>query len=807
MLGRRSRRRREDLKALASRQAAIAALGERALGGQPLNDLMQAAADAARRELGVDYASVFELTGDGRGLLVRAGSGFPEGVLGGVLAADPGELPMHALELGRAVAVADLSGDERVTPSPLERDLEVSSALAVPIAGGRARFGAVVVHAREPRGFGDEEAGFLRSLAHLIGLAAARSSDDEHVRHSEARLRAVASTTPALLWMTDPDGAVTYVNEAWRLFTGLRPGDELGDTFAASAHPEDRPELLMRWRQASRRRDEFRFEYRLRHAPSGTHRWVSEVGVPRLAQGEFLGYTGTTVDIHERRSMEDALRESEASFRDLADSAPVMIWTCDTRGFVTFVNDGWLRFTGTTLDQELGASWALGVHPDDVLAMQESWDEALAERVGWEFEYRLRERTGGYRWVVDRALPRFEAEAFVGYVGCAVDIHERKLMEGRLREVYEREHTIAETLQRSLLPERLPAIDGLALAARYLPAGSGSAVGGDWFDAFECPDGRVALIVGDVVGHGLRAAATMGQLRNAFRAYALLESSPGEVMARVNRMVRSGDGDAMATVLLLFLDRQSGEVSFCAAGHPPPLLIGPGGGLLVEGGRSVPIGASDSAAFGAELVTMPPGGTMLLYTDGLVERRDRPLEESLDELVHVASGNADDLDRLCDRILNVVLAEREPDDDVALLAVRPLMVGAERLSCTLPAEPDSLPLLRRRLGGFLGAAGASELERYEITLTVCEAAANAIEHAYGPGDAQFEVEVEVEVAVRGGRVIASVRDEGSWRERRGDQRGRGLDIMRGLMDNVDVAADREGTVVSMSRMLAGAGAV
>ena len=138
-------------------------------------------------------------------------------------------------------------------------------------------------------------------------------------------------------------------------------------------------------------------------------------------------------------------------------------------------------------------------------------------------------------------MPRYEDGRFVGYVGTAIDIHERKTMEAQLREVYEREHTIAETLQRSLLPERLPRIEGLEIAARYLPAGAGAAIGGDWYDALERPDGKVALVVGDVVGHGLRAAAAMGQLRNAVRAYGLAESSPAEVMARVNRLVMSGE--------------------------------------------------------------------------------------------------------------------------------------------------------------------------------------------------------------------------------------------------------------------------
>src|SRR6185503_9072684 len=157
-------------------------------------------------------------------------------------------------------------------------------------------------------------------------------------------------------------------------------------------------------------------------------------------------------------------------------------------------------------------------------------------------------------WVFDRGVPRYSAGRFVGYVGTAVDIHERKLMEARLRAVYEREHTIAETLQRSLLPERLPRIEGLEIAARYLPAGRGAAVGGDWYDALERPDGRVALVVGDVVGHGLRAAASMGQLRNAFRAYGMVEASPAEVVARINRLVMSGVDQVMATVLYLVLD-------------------------------------------------------------------------------------------------------------------------------------------------------------------------------------------------------------------------------------------------------------
>ena len=230
----------------------------------------------------------------------------------------------------------------------------------------------------------------------------------------------------------------------------------------------------------------------------------------------------------EQRRLRDALAsaaESEARFRELADTAPVFIWTTDDAGLVEFINRGWLDFTGNTLEEELGDTWTLGVHPEDAEEVRESWWKAFHRRARWEREYRLRRRDGVYRWIVDRGQARFRDGEFAGYVGTATDIHQRKEMEQKLNRAYERDHQVAETLQRSLLPEGLPRIDGVGLEARYLPAARGTAIGGDWYDALELDDGRVAVVVGDVVGHGLRAATMMGQLRNAFRAYALVEPS------------------------------------------------------------------------------------------------------------------------------------------------------------------------------------------------------------------------------------------------------------------------------------------
>jgi anti-sigma regulatory factor (Ser/Thr protein kinase) len=277
----------------------------------------------------------------------------------------------------------------------------------------------------------------------------------------------------------------------------------------------------------------------------------------------------------------------------------------------------------------------------------------------------------------------------------------------------------------------------------------------------------------------------------------MVEASPAEVVARINRLVMSGVEQVMATVLYLVLDRETGEVSFSAAGHPPPLVIAPDGPRFLDGGRSVPIGAADPAVFRESTAILPPGSSLLLYTDGLVERRDEPLDQRLEKLAAAAGAAGSDLNALCERVLSGVLGDDDPGDDVALLAVRPLPVADKNVSLTLPAEPGSLAQLRRRLARFLHATGATEVEQYEITLTICEAAGNAIEHAYGPGDATYEVDV----AFDSGELTATVRDSGSWREKRGEHRGRGLSIIEDLMDEVTVERDQGGTLIRMRRRI------
>ncbi len=779
----------------------VAGFGQRVLAGMGIEAMLEEAVRIVAAELGVDIVNVLRLESDGDTLTMRASRGWREEWLAeGVPPVSASTLAGYVIRSQRPVVAEDLRTEVRFRGSRVLEVAGVVSSMAAPITGPERPYGVLGAHSLRAHHFSLDDSHFLQAVANVIGAAVERDRVETLLRDSEARFRELADTTPALMWTTDSDGYVTFVNQGWLRFTGRALEEEQGDTFAMSAHPDDRPGLVEAWRRAMANREDFRVEYRLR-AASGDYRWVLEVGVPRFVGGEFAGYVGTATDIHERRSMEEVLRQSEARFRELADTAPVMIWTTDEHGRVTFVSRGWLEFTGTTLQEELGDTWALGVHPDDVPGVLSSWADKLAKSEPWEREYRLRRRDGAYRWVFDRGVPRFEDGRLVGYAGTATDIHERKTMEERLLRVYAREHRIAEALQRSLLPEKLPEIEGLELAARYLPAGTETAIGGDWYDAMELPDGRVALVVGDVVGHGLRAAAIMGQLRTASRAYAQVEPSPAEVLARLNRLFMGSEQEGMATVLYLVLDRDNGRVVFTNAGHPPPLVLEPDGPRFLEGGRSVPVGAADPAVFREGEDTVAPGSTLLLYTDGLVERRDVPLERRLNQLAAAAgaAGGAagGELPDLCGRIVSAVLGRSEPGDDVALLAVRPRPIASPLLELTLPAEPESLATLRRRLGRFLHAAGAVEHEVYELTLTVCEAAGNAIEHAYGPEDASFDVRV----TVASGEVRAEVRDRGRWRDPRGKSRGRGLRIIEGLMDEVDLATEQGGTVVRMRRRL------
>ncbi|MFF0732219.1 PP2C family protein-serine/threonine phosphatase [Streptomyces chartreusis] len=237
---------------------------------------------------------------------------------------------------------------------------------------------------------------------------------------------------------------------------------------------------------------------------------------------------------------------------------------------------------------------------------------------------------------------------------------------------FEHNRDIAETLQRALLTE-LPTADGLSLAARYLPATRGLNIGGDWYDAIRQPDGSLITVVGDVTGHGLHAAVMMSQLRTALRAYAVDGSSPGRLLTRLHEFLHRLRLDLYATAVIARIPPDGDTLTWAAAGHPPPVLRDPDGRVhTLDDKPGAMLGIPLEQEIGDHTVALPPGSTLALYTDGLVERRAQGIDPGIQRLADALCGFGAaeldaDLESSADRLLNPLLSDSEHDDDVCLL--------------------------------------------------------------------------------------------------------------------------------------------
>jgi anti-anti-sigma factor len=372
---------------------------------------------------------------------------------------------------------------------------------------------------------------------------------------------------------------------------------------------------------------------------------------------------------------------------------------------------------------------------------------------------------------------------------------------GRARR-YQAEHDVAATLQQALLPPSLPQADGLELAVRYLPAADGTAAGGDFYDAIELPGGRLGIAVGDVVGHGPAAAAAMGQLRSALRAYALEGRPPARVMQLLARYADGVAGARGATLAYAVLDPGAREVRYACAGHPPPLLVAADGSArFLDGARGVPLDRSLGQVYADTTATVPEGATLVLYSDGAIERRGEPLDVGMGRLADAAATAARlDPEALCSAVLSALFEDgRNRRDDVALLAARALPLVVAPLHLWFAARADQLAVVREAMRTWLAGAGVDPGDAELVVLAAGELCANAVEHAYGPGVTDAAVEVAL-TREPGGALTLVVRDRGRWRPPPAADaqrfRGRGLSIVRALMHAVDIDEGADGTTVS-----------
>jgi signal transduction histidine kinase/CheY-like chemotaxis protein len=369
----------------------------------------------------------------------------------------------------------------------------------------------------------------------------------------------------------------------------------------------------------------------------------------------------------------------------------------------------------------------------------------------------------------------------------------------RMQELYAHQRTVAETLQRSLLPGRLPTEPYLAIAGHYAPSERTARVGGDWYDAVVLDDGSVVLTIGDVAGHGLAAAATMGQLRSAARSYALRAESAGAMLVALNKLVYGFEDPSMVTCQVVWIDPQRRRMRLASAGHPPAMLLDRESATVRQvSAAGPPLGVVHGATWTTTEHQLAPDELVVLYTDGLIERRGEDIDEGLARLrAKLADWRSMPPDELASALVSELAPEQGYGDDVAVLACALSAVNADLLELELDARPRSLVVMRRALRRWLAANGIEARTAYDMLLAVNESVANGIEHAYGLGGGKIQVRAERD----GDALRFSVRDSGNWRPPRGDHRGRGLAMMRQLMHDVDVVTDEDGTQVTLVRQL------
>ena len=684
-------------------------------------------------------------------------------------------------------------------------------------------------------------------LRSKVGIFVDLYEKNSALKESEERFRTAFARAPSGIGLVDADGRWREVNRSLSDLLGYTERELVGRTAWEITHKDDRRNERKRVERVLRGAEEgYRGEMRLVHKDGHIVYALVSVAPSHDAEGDLRGAIWQVADITERRQaeIERAERVREQAARAEAEAV------AETIQKIQRVTDAALEHL--ELDELLGElsrhiSEILNVDSASILLLEEADGELSVGassgipsgleaggtvELGDSFPGRV--VSTGETVRLDAPRSSNGADPMLGRHGVKSLLGVPLMVEGRVSGViqvgtldaerkfskedasllqliadraalaidharlYARELGIVETLQRSLLPDRLPEVPGLVTAAKYMPGGARADVGGDWYDAIALDGGRLGLAMGDVVGHGIGAAALMGQLRNALRAYAFDGNSPAAVVEKLDRLVQNLEAGRMATLLYMVIEPDLGGVTFSSAGHLPPLVLSPDGEVTyLEGGRTLPLGVLPSAEYPQATATIAPGSTIVLYTDGLVEERGASIDVGLDALKQAVAEGPREPEALCDHIVGSLLSSREASDDIAVLVLRTVPLSPDRLHIDLPTNPRALAMLRRTVARWLTTLDATREESNDIQVACHEAASNAMEHAY-----RFrEATIDVDAAVAGDEVVITVSDKGAWREQRKSERGRGLNLIRALMDNVELEPSDEGTTVRMSKRL------
>ena len=464
----------------------------------------------------------------------------------------------------------------------------------------------------------------------------------------------------------------------------------------------------------------------------------------RDAAGTLPLHAGGSPDYCVIGSVESGMGESRRHLRTLAKSVPVIVWSAGADGWIDWYSRRWYEYTGQSVEDAAGWGWQAVHHPDDFLEVMRRRPHSIATGEPFEMEFRLRRHDGSFHWFLVRAEPfRDETGSVLRWYGSVVDIDAQKF-------TVERSKRIAETLHDIFLPKALPQYPDLRLDAVYLAAEKDALIGGDWYDAFELPDGRLIFSIGDVAGHGLEASISVGRLRQVIFTLAWRGDDPGTILKQADRILTHQEPGTMVTAIVGSIDASHSTMRYAAAGHPPPLIAR----KKYEPAETLPLG-DPPLGIGFNLdpqthtVSIEPDTVVAFYTDGMTEFScdSAAVEKKLAAAVSLMVGDTS-IARPAKAIQELVFDDLHPSDDAALLvmqfsSIRP----GQRYAEPAPLEKvwrfhsssaHTAQASRREVMAYLRSVAAETENFFEVELVIGEIFANTVQHA--PGLVEVRVE-------------------------------------------------------------------
>ncbi|MDX2530941.1 MULTISPECIES: SpoIIE family protein phosphatase [Streptomyces] len=565
-------------------------------------------------------------------------------------------------------------------------------------------------------------------------LVSAAVRDVSERKAAEEKFRGLLEAAPDAMVIVDDAGTIKLVNAQTETLFGYRREELLG-------HPI---ELLIPHRfHAHHTRHRARYATNQQVRPMGAglelhglrrdgSEFPVEISLSPLETADGLLVSAAVRDVSERKAAEARINELAALVESSQDA--ILAKTLDGR--ITYWNAAAQRLYGYTSEEAMGQHVSILAPPDrkdEITLLVERLREG--EKIE-HFETLRLTSTGGMLDVDVTLWPtRDPGGSVIGACAIVRDVSDRKRAEAELTVLYQQQKHIALTLQRSLMGTP-PAIPGLAAASRYLPATQGAGVGGDWFDLIPLGAGRVGVLIGDVMGRGLEAASVMGQLRSAAHALAKTGMQPRQLMQALDAVVADLDvPDQLVTCCYLVIAPDAGSVTTCSAGHLPTLVASPGDHVRrLSAPVNAPLGVGD-ILYQQSSAVVPPGATLVLYTDGMVETPGSDIECQIDKLTKAlgdAFTSGAGLETAADHVLATLLPDAEGhDDDVTLLLAQlpaaPLATATAELPATASAVSEGRSFLVEAFTSWDCAHRADDAR-----LLVSEVLTNAVQHAEGP---------------------------------------------------------------------------